>query len=134
MIGEAIQRKSEFGIVLASDKGIVNTGCTAMVERVGKRYDDGRMDILAVGRRRFEILLVNEEKDYLRGAVEYFDDEDLRPASAAATAKVQAVFEEMKLLESSSEEERTGPETPFSFKVAEAVPDLNLPQVLLATR
>ena len=40
----------------------------------------------------------------------------------------------MKLLESSSEEEGAGPETPFSFKVARAVPDLNLRQVLLATR
>jgi Lon protease-like protein len=134
MIGEAIQRKSEFGIVLASEKGIVSTGCTAMVERVVRRYDDGRMDIIAVGRRRFEILLLNEEKNYLRGAVEFFDDEDTRPASADATAKVQAVFEEMKLLESSSEEEPASPETPFSFKVAQVVPDLNLRQALLATR
>jgi Lon protease-like protein len=134
MIGEAIQRKSEFGIVLASEKGIVNTGCTARVERVVKRYDDGRMDIVAVGLRRFEILLLNEEKDYLRGAVEYFDDEDTRPASADATAKVQAVFEQIKQLESSGEEEGAGPETPFSFQVARAVPDLNLRQVLLATR
>ena len=78
MIGEAINDGTEFGIVLASEKGIVNTGCTAVVQRVVNRYDDGRMDIIARGRRRFEILLLNEEKNYLRGAVEFFDDEDAR--------------------------------------------------------
>ena len=77
MIGEAINDGTEFGIVLASEKGIVNTGCTAVVQRVVNRYDDGRLDIIARGRRRFEILLLNEEKNYLRGAVEFFDDEDV---------------------------------------------------------
>lgn len=134
MIGEAIARKSEFGIVLASDSGIVNTGCTATVQSIVKRYDDGRLDIVAIGRRRFEILLLNEEKDYLRGAVEFFDDDDTRPASVDATAKVQAAFDEMQKLESGSETEQSSPETPFSFRVAQSVPDLNLRQVMLATR
>ena len=65
----------EFGVVLAGEKGIVNTGCTATVEKVIKKYPDGRMDLISIGRRRFEIILLNDEKPYLRGAVEYFDDE-----------------------------------------------------------
>jgi Lon protease-like protein len=134
MIGESIQHKTEFGIVLASEKGIVNTGCTATVERVVKRYDDGRMDIVASGRRRFEILLLNEEKDYLRGAVQFFDDEDTRPPSPEAVAKVEACFEELKRLESGDEQEPSVPAKPFSFQVAQSVPDLNFRQLLLATR
>jgi Lon protease-like protein len=49
-------------VVLAGEKGIVNTGCTATVEKVLKKYPDGRMDLVTVGRRRFEIILLNDEK------------------------------------------------------------------------
>ncbi len=133
MIGNAIQNKTEFGIVLASEKGIVNTGCTAVVERVVKRYDDGRMDIIAGGRRRFEILLLNQEKDYLRGAVEFFDDEDARTPAPEARAKVEAVFQELQQMEGEQAAEAR-PGAHLSFRVAQAVPDLNLRQTLLATR
>ena len=76
MIGQAIDDGSEFGVVWARDKGIMNTGCTALVRDVAKKYDDGRMDILTVGRRRFELIELDNELDYTRGLVEYFDDDD----------------------------------------------------------
>src|ERR1041385_5946949 len=71
MIGEVIRDRVEFGVVLASEKGIVNTGCTATIDRVLRNYPDGRMDILARGRRRFEIMRLNDERSYLRGTVEF---------------------------------------------------------------
>ena len=80
MVGEAIRDESEFGIVLAKDEGILNAGCTVKVAKVLEMYTDGRMDILTLGQRRFEIVSLNEEKDYLRGEVEFFDDEDTEPA------------------------------------------------------
>src|SRR5271170_7146722 len=79
MIEDVLRGKSEFGVVLAGEKGIVNTGCTASVEKVLKKYPDGRMDLISIGRRRFEIILLNDEKPYLRGAVEYFDDDGADP-------------------------------------------------------
>ncbi len=80
MVGEAIENQSEFGIVLAKEDGIVNAGCTVVVkDQVVTRYEDGRMDIMTRGARRFEIVLLNEEKSYLRGEVEFFDDEDPEP-------------------------------------------------------
>ena len=82
MIGEVLRDKLEFGVVLASEKGIVNTGCTATVDRVLREYPDGRLDILTRGRRRFEILLLNDERSFLRGAVEFFDDDDADPIRA----------------------------------------------------
>jgi Lon protease-like protein len=81
MIGECLRAKAsgtgrqDFGIVLAKEQEISNLGCTAQIVSVTRRYDDGRMDILTVGKRRFEILLTNEEKSYLRASVEFFDDE-----------------------------------------------------------
>ena len=83
MVGDAIRDESEFGIVLAKDDGIVNAGCTVAVEKVLEMYPDGRMDILASGRRRFEIASLNEEKSYLQGEVRFFDDEDFVPKQRA---------------------------------------------------
>src|SRR5262245_32090594 len=82
MIGEAIRDHLEFGVVLANEKGIVNTGCTATVEKVLKQYPDGRMDIMTQGRRRFEIVQLNDERSFLRGSVEFFDDEEFDPPGA----------------------------------------------------
>jgi Lon protease-like protein len=70
MIAEVLRDKIEFGVVLANERGIVNTGCTATVERVLREYPDGRLDILTLGRRRFEIERVNEERSFLRGEVD----------------------------------------------------------------
>ena len=82
MVGEAEARRSEFGIVLAKDGGISNAGCTVVVEQVLQRYPDGRFDLIARGQRRFEIVSLDQEKDYLRGDVEFFSDEDNAPPDA----------------------------------------------------
>jgi len=85
MMREVIRDRLEFGVVLANDKGIVNTGCTATVDQVLRQYPDGRMDLLTRGRRRFEIVRLNDERAFLRGSVDFFDDED----SAAAAPEIQ---------------------------------------------
>ena len=62
MIGEALREKTEFGVVLASEKGIVNTGCTATVDRVLSEYS-GRADgHSARGPAAFRDLLLNDER------------------------------------------------------------------------
>ena len=43
MIAEVLRDKIEFGVVLANNRGIVNTGCTATIERV-LAWDDGHHD------------------------------------------------------------------------------------------
>src|ERR1041385_7362896 len=79
MVGNALRDESEFGIVLAKDDGIVNAGCTVAVEKVLEMYPDGRMDIVTRGSRRFEIVALNEEKEFLQGEVSFFDDDDFSP-------------------------------------------------------
>jgi Lon protease-like protein len=135
MIGEVLRDRQEFGVVLASEKGVVNTGCTATVDKVLRRYPDGRLDILTRGRRRFEILLLNDERPFLRGAVEFFDDE----GSAAAAPEILKLavegYNEMQHLLSEAglpEEESSNPQ--LSFRLAQGVPDLALRQLLLTTR
>jgi len=129
MIREVLPGTLEFGVVLASDQGLVNTGCTATVDRVLREYPDGRMDILTRGRRRFEILLLNEERSFLRGAVEFFDDDEPDPGSPPAPDVVRNVISEL------SEPQSVDSSDPrLSFRLAQEVPDLGLRQTLLVTR
>src|SRR5258707_6370811 len=88
MVGEAIRDASEFGVVLAKDDGILNAGCTVIVDKVLKSHPDGRMDILTRGIRRFEIVMIDQEKSYLREEMAYFDDE---PEPAAADLRTEAL-------------------------------------------
>ena len=80
MTGKAMRENSEFGIVLAKEEGIVNAGCTVMVQKLMHTYPDGRMDIMTRGRNRFEIAELNDEQSYLQAEVEFFDDDDEVPA------------------------------------------------------
>ena len=129
MIGEVLRDKLEFGVVLASEKGIVNTGCTATVDRVLREYPDGRLDILTRGRRRFEILLLNEERSFLRGSVEFFDDDETdraEPAGPDLLRNVMAGFTDVDSTDSSDPR--------LSFRLAQEVPDLGFRQTLLTMR
>ena len=135
MIADVQRGHTEFGIVLAGEKGIVNTGCTATVEKILKNYPDGRMDLIAVGRRRFEIILLNDEKPYLRGAVEYFDDDATDPITPEVRKRVIESYNDLRALDDSDpvhEPELSDPQ--LSFQLAQVVPDLDFRQILLATR
>ena len=134
MIGEVLRGKSEFGVVLAGEKGIVNTGCTASVDKILKKYPDGRMDLLTIGRRRFEIIMLNDEKPYLRGAVEFFDDEESSPIPPDVRERVMDAYNDIRTLQQSEQFEPEMSDPQLSFQLAQVVPDLDFRQVLLSTR
>jgi len=135
MVAESMRSKSEFGVVQAGERGIVNTGCTASIEKILKEYPDGRMDLLTVGRRRFEIILLNDEKPYLRGAVEFFDDDESEPIPPDVRKRVMEAYNDIRALEQAEPIEDSELADPqLSFQLAQVVPDLDFRQVLLATR
>ena len=131
MIGECLRAKTsgqdrqDFGVVLAKGQEISNIGCSAQIVNVTRKYDDGRMDILAVGKRRFEILLTNEDKAYLRASVEFFDDEDAdTPGEKEAEDSIQLFREIMQRLHQASEMplHLTKPYHYLSFRLAAMLP------------
>ncbi len=65
----------EFGVVQQKESGIVAVGCTAEITQTLKEYEDGRMDLLTLGRRPFRIREVIEEKSYYEANVEFVADE-----------------------------------------------------------
>jgi Lon protease-like protein len=74
MIGECLESDGEFGIVWLSDDGLRDVGCTARIERVIERFDDGRMNILVVGAQPFRLLRRIEELAFPAGDVELLAD------------------------------------------------------------
>ena len=135
MVGDAIRDASEFGIVLAKEDGILDAGCTVKVEKVLEMYPDGRMDILTCGERRFEIVSLNEEKEYLQAHVEFFDDEDLAPAPAELRDLALANYRLLSKLDSArGHSDPDLDDRQVSFQVAQAVPDLEFLSVMLRER
>jgi Lon protease-like protein len=135
MVGDAIRDNSEFGIVLAREDGIVNAGCTVVVEKLAQMYADGRMDVLTRGRRRFEIQSLNEEKSYLQAEVTFFDDDDFSPPPEDLRDRALVQYKALSQLSAVRESGEPDMQDPqLSFQLAQAVPDLNFLNVLLRRR
>jgi len=135
MAGEAITHHTEFGIVRAKEGGIASTGCTVAVEKVLTRYPDGRLDLLTRGARRFEILALDQERRYLRGEVEYFNDDDDQPVSRELKDEALTGF---RALQESGESSGHGdPELDdpqLSFQLAQGIEDMDFQGLLLRDR
>ena len=97
MINECLAQKTPFGIVRTKEEGFVNIGCTAEIINVLKKYDDGRMNILAEGQRRFEVLQVNEERSFLQAEVFYLSDEGDLPSAGEQERAIQLHSEIMQI-------------------------------------
>ena len=135
MMGDIIPEGQEFGVVLAKEDGIVKVGCSATVDRVVNRYEDGRLDLLAMGQRRFEISSLDQDKSYLRAEVEYFNDEDA--AEVSDELKQQAVKAYRQLLELERPQVTSQPafeSSRPSFQLAQFIYDLDKRQTVLTLR
>jgi len=72
LVSECIKDGREFGVILLREGQISGVGCTAIVVSVLKMYDDGRMDIVVEGKRRYRVSRTEKERaPYLVGHVEY---------------------------------------------------------------
>lgn len=135
MMADVLPENLEFGIVLAKDEGIVNIGCTATVQKVVRRYEDGRLDVLASGQRRFEIDALNEDKPYLRAEVEFFDDEVEEDVPRDLKEKALLVFGQLRGDEEASPSFQALAKNPrLSFQIARLVKDFDERQTVLTLR
>ncbi|HWZ42937.1 MAG TPA: LON peptidase substrate-binding domain-containing protein [Candidatus Saccharimonadales bacterium] len=130
MISECLEQKRLFGLVRAKQESLAEVGCTAAIVNVSKKYDDGRLDIHAEGRQRFEIVQLNQERSFLRGEVIYFDDDPGVPRPAELETLVQL---HRQLFEMLGQDPQVEPDHPLlSFQLAQDLPtDLDFKQSLL---
>jgi Lon protease-like protein len=135
MVSECLVRTKPFGVVRAKEEGIAETGCTAEIISVLKKYDDGRLDIVTQGRERFEVVQINQERAFLQAEVLYLPDE---PGGATSEEQARAIAlhaEVMKLAGSRPVDSTEIQEQLLSFHLAGSLPlDLDFKQTLLEMR
>ena len=122
-------------LMRAIDDKMAKVGCSARIVEVLKKHPDGRMDIMTEGVRRFELDIVHEDRAFLQGSVEYFDDEAFDPIPPGVKERVIEGYNDLCQIdppESLLDPELADPQ--LSFQLAQALSDLNFRQMLLATR
>ncbi len=94
MIGECVDREEPFGIILIKEgqevgepAEPVKVGTTARIVQV-ERLEEGRLNIMTRGEKRFEVVEITQQVPYMVGQVRYFTEE---PGELAAS-----VFGEVK--------------------------------------
>jgi Lon protease-like protein len=133
MIGECLEQQKTFGIVRAHENKLAEMGCTAEITEVTKKYEDGRMDIETIGRRRFEILEVKQDRSFLQADVLYVDDE---PSSPPEDVVRRALELHAEVVTTVGDDADVKPDSPLlSYELAGSLPiDLDFKQTLLGVR
>jgi Lon protease-like protein len=134
MIGECRANNSQFGVVRAMKESIADIGCTAEVVAVTNEYPDGRLDLVAEGRKRFEVVEINQERSFLQAEVLLVPDE---PSTASPEDRGRAVEAHREILTLAGAVQDLSAADPdaLSFHLAGSLPlDLDFKQKLLAMR
>ncbi len=134
MIAECVAGKLPFGVVRAKEEALAEIGCTAEIIAITKKHDDGRMDILTLGRRRFEIGELNQERSFLRAQVTYIEDEGGQAPRAQAVEAIN-LFKELLGLANADLDPPEADAPHLSFQLVAPFPlDLDFKQTLLGMR
>lgn len=134
MIGECRAKDAPFGVVRALEDGMADVGCTAEIVSVTKEYSDGRMDLVAEGRKRFEVLELKRERAFLQAEVLLVPDE---PGAAAEEDKARAIQVHLEILSLAGavQDLAAAQQSELSFYLAGSLPlDLDFKQNLLTMR
>jgi ATP-dependent Lon protease len=123
LIGERLE-EGEFGVVLADEDSVRECGTSARVVRLIEEMDDGSMDILVEGVRRFRLVEVftpdDTEAEYLTAEVEYYRDASPEGSSTLRSAVLDVYARMLVLMDVDDPQEPSG-EEPLSFRIAAAV-------------
>jgi Lon protease-like protein len=135
MVGECLREKRPFGLLRSNGQKIAQAGCTAEIIDLLRTYPDGRMDILTMGRRRFNVLEVNDERSFFRGRIDLFEDESGTSSDIELKQSTLEMHGELEKL-ASLDAVRFDPDNPYvSFQLAAQLPvDLDFKQTLLEMR
>jgi Lon protease-like protein len=135
MIGECLAQNRPFGVIRAVEQKLSDVGCTAEIVTVVKEYEDGRLDIVTEGRRRFEVLRVNQERSFLRAEVLLVDDEPGTTPKEDDTARAVQLHAELLTIAGARQDLSAADPSMLSFYLAGSLPlELDFKQKLLSLR
>jgi len=89
MVKDCLEEKRPFGVLLALENGVARVGCTAEIIEVVKRYNDGRMDIVTVGREPFRVVEFFDQNPLVEGNVDYLEDREMRTSRAVQNQLIE---------------------------------------------
>jgi Lon protease-like protein len=95
MVGRSLEEGEPFGIVLRDDDGARSIGCTARIDDVLERFDDGRMNIVVSGGEPFRVLDRFEAPDYPAGEVELITEDALPTIDEDSATRAREAFAEL---------------------------------------
>jgi Lon protease-like protein len=134
MIGECRAQNRRFGVIRAVEQVLAEVGCMAEIVTVVKEYSDGRLDLVTEGRRRFELLGVNQERSFLQAEVQMIDDEPSVPSQEDTHRAVQ-LHRELLAIAGAQQDLSAATPSLLSFYLAGSLRlDLDFKQKLLSLR
>jgi Lon protease-like protein len=95
MIGECLEREGEFGIVWLSDQGLKDVGCSARIDRVLERFEDGRLNVLVEGTKPFRLVRRIDDLPYPAGDIQTLPDDPEDPDDAKAIAAARERYADL---------------------------------------
>ncbi len=120
LIGECLTRQGEFGLVLADERGLREIGTLAGVAEVLERFEDGRLNILVEGRRRFRVVALTKGRAFQTAEIEPVGDEE-EDAEEADVARALEQFARLKEITSSDIGDPDPQSGPLSYQLAARV-------------
>jgi Lon protease-like protein len=121
MVGRSLEQGEPFGIVLRDDEGARSIGCTARIDDVLERFDDGRMNIVVSGEAPFKVLDRFESPDYPAGEVELISDEDIPPVDEDSASAARETFAELAERATGERPEPEELETASAYSIASRI-------------
>jgi Lon protease-like protein len=135
MIGECLAQNRTFGVIRAGEEGLAEVGCTAEIVTVVKEYPDGRLDLVTEGRKRFELVRINQERSFLRAEVVMIDDEPGTPRQEDTARALQLHSELLAIAGARQDISAAADLSLLSFYLAGSLPlDLDFKQKLISLR
>jgi ATP-dependent Lon protease len=92
MTKQCIETRSAFGIVFVHAGNIAQTGCSALIVKTLKEYDDGRADILTVGQKVFHLIRTHNDQAYFEADIEFLE-EDFAGIDAGVSEQLEKLYE-----------------------------------------
>ena len=95
MVARSLDEGEPFGIVLRDDDGARSIGCTARIDDVVERFEDGGMNIVVSGESPFRVLDRFEAPEYPAGEVEVIAEDAEAGSDEDSAAAAREAFAEL---------------------------------------
>ncbi len=121
LIGECLTEDCEFGLILENEDGLREVGTSTAVVELIDTFEDGRMNVLVEGRRRFRVVELTEGRSFQTAEVEALEDEDGQPTADEIDGAL-AVFRRLVAIAEADEiDEPDASSAGLSFQLASRV-------------